>query len=57
MAFTAVLNETIKPYLASKGHSERDVTGMHLAWTRSLQLQIALWAKSYMNLAKVSNEW
>ena len=57
VAFTAVLNDTIKPYLAGKGHDERDLAGMHLAWTRSLQMQIALWTKPYMDLAKVSNEW
>ena len=57
VAFVAVLNETIKPYLASKGHSDCDVEGMHLAWTRSLQLQIALWTKLYMDLAATSNEW
>lgn len=57
VAFTAVLTDTIKPYLASKGHSARDVAGMHLAWTRSLQMQIALWTKPYMDLAKTSNEW
>jgi Protoglobin len=57
VSFTNVLNDTIKPYLASKGHSDHDVAGMHLAWTRSLQLQIALWAKPYMDLAKTTNEW
>ena len=57
VAFTAVLNDTIKAYLASKGHSDHDVAGMHLAWTRSLQLQIALWTKPYMDLAKTTNEW
>jgi hypothetical protein len=30
---------------------------MHLAWCRSLQLQMALWAKLYMDLAKTKNEW
>lgn len=57
VAFTAVLNDTIKPYLSSRGHSDRDVAGMHLAWTRSLQMQIALWTRPYMDLAKTSNEW
>jgi hypothetical protein len=57
VAFTAVLNDTIRPYLARKGHNDRDVAGMHLAWTRSLQLQIALWTKPYMDLAKTNNEW
>ncbi len=45
VAFIPVLNDTIKPYLASRGHSDADVVGMHLAWTRSLQMQIALWTK------------
>lgn len=57
VAFTAVLNDTIKPYLSSRGHSDCDVAGMHLAWTRSLQMQIALWTRPYMDLAKTSNEW
>jgi hypothetical protein len=30
---------------------------MHLAWCRSLQLQMALWTKLYMDLAKTKNEW
>ncbi len=57
VAFVAVLNDTIKPYLASKGHRHDEVDAMHLAWTRSLQMQIALWTKPYMDLAKASNEW
>jgi Protoglobin len=57
VAFVAVLNETITPYLANKGHTNDEVDAMHLAWTRSLQMQIALWTKTYMDLAKTSNEW
>jgi hypothetical protein len=57
VAFTAVLNETVKPYLAKNGHSEADVNAMHLAWMKSLQMQIALWTKPYMDLAPTSNEW
>jgi hypothetical protein len=57
VAFTAVLNETIKPYLTRNGHSETEVAAMHLAWTKSLQMQIALWTKPYMDLAPTSNEW
>ena len=56
-AFVAVLNETIKPYLASAGDSAEDVDSMHLAWCRSLQLQMALWSRVYMDLAKTKNEW
>jgi len=57
IAFTAVMNETIKPYLAAKGHSDEDVDKMHQAWCRSLQLQVALWAKPYSDVAGSSSEW
>lgn len=57
VAFVVVLNETIKPYLANKGHSCEEVDGMHRAWIRSLQMQMAIWAKPYMDIAKTSNEW
>ena len=48
IAFVAVMNETIKPYLAAKGHSAEEVDKMHLAWSKSLQLQLALWTGPYM---------
>jgi hypothetical protein len=57
VAFVAVLNDTIKPYLAGKGNAADEVEGMHRAWCRSLQLQVALWARAYMDLAKTSCEW
>ncbi len=57
VAFVAVMNETIKPYLAGKGHTEDEVEGMHRAWCRSLQMQIALWSKPYLDEAKTDNEW
>lgn len=47
IAFVVVMNETIKPYLAAKGHTPEDVAKMHQAWTKSLQLQIALWTQPY----------
>lgn len=47
IAFVSVMNETIKPYLASKGHSDEDVDKMHQAWCKSIQLQLALWVKPY----------
>jgi hypothetical protein len=47
IAFVAVMNETIKPYLAAKEHRAEDVEKMHRAWTKSLQLQIALWSQVY----------
>ena len=57
VAFVAVLNDTIRPYLAGKGNSAEEVEGMHRAWCRSLQLQLALWARAYLDLAKTSGEW
>lgn len=55
VAFVPVLNETIRPYLTAKGHPDDIVTRMHLAWQRSLQLQIALWSKIYIGLE--TSEW
>ena len=56
-AFVAVLNDTIQPYLASRGNPAAEVAAMHRAWCRSLQLQMALWARVYMDLAKTKSEW
>jgi hypothetical protein len=56
VAFVAVMNETIKPYLASKGHAPSDVERMHLAWCKSMQLQMALWVKPYMDAGPSSSE-
>lgn len=47
IAFVAVMNETIKPYLAAKGHSPEDVQRMHLGWCKSMQMQLALWLAPY----------
>jgi hypothetical protein len=47
LAFIAVMNETIKPYLAAKGHSADEVDKMHRAWCKSMQLQMALWIGPY----------
>lgn len=52
IAFIAVMNETIKPYLAAKGHAPDDVEKMHRTWVKSLQLQVALWTQPY-----ASGEW
>ena len=56
-AFVAVMNDTIKPYLAAGGNTADEVEGMHRAWCRSLQMQIALWSKAYFDAARTSNEW
>ena len=57
LAFIAVINETIKPYLAAKGHSTEVVEKMHRAWCKSLQMQAAIWTKPYTDNALHSNEW
>ena len=57
IAFVAVLNDTIKPFLARKGNTAAEVEGMHRAWCRSLQMQMALWSRVYLDLAKTSSEW
>jgi Protoglobin len=57
VAFIAVINETIKPYLASKGHPAGEVDKMHLAWCKSIQLQLALWSRPYATAAQAPNEW
>ena len=55
IAFVAVMNETIKPYLAANGHPAGEVDKMHRAWCKSLQLQLALWAMPYA--ARATDEW
>jgi hypothetical protein len=57
IGFIAVMNETIKPYLAAAGHPANEVERMHLAWCRSIQLQLALWAKPYMEDDQSQAEW
>jgi Protoglobin len=47
LAFAAVINETVKSFLARKGHSAEDVERMHSAWCKSVQLQMALWSEPY----------
>jgi hypothetical protein len=57
IAFIAVMNETIKPYLAAKGNSAEEVDKMHRAWCKSIQIQLALWTKVYGDLEHASDEW
>jgi hypothetical protein len=57
IAFVAVMNQTIKPYLSANGHSAEQVDRMHLAWCKSIQLQLAIWARAYMAIARNNDEW
>jgi len=53
IAFVAVMNQTIRPYLAAKGNTAEEVEEMHRAWCKSLQLQLALWTRAYSG----KDEW
>jgi hypothetical protein len=57
IAFVAVMNETVQPYLSAKGNSVEEVDKMHRAWCKSMHLQLALWARTYMGTNQVPNEW
>ena len=56
IAFTAVMNETIKPYLAAKGNSAEEIDKMHRAWCKSIQMQLALWVGPYTDSGQLE-EW
>jgi hypothetical protein len=57
LAFIAVMNETIKPYLAAKGHPVEEVDRMHRAWCKSMQLQMALWVGPYTAPGQIPAQW
>jgi hypothetical protein len=57
VAFVVVLNDTIKPYLQAKGHGDSDVSHMHKAWCKSMHIQMALWAKPYMEAERSATQW
>ena len=57
IAFTAVMNETIKSYLQADGHSQDEVERMHLAWCKSIQMQLALWTSTYAHASRLPGEW
>jgi hypothetical protein len=57
LAFTAVMNETIRPYLASAGKPEHEVERMHRAWCKSIQLQMTLWIGPYSDSRVEPREW
>lgn len=57
LAFTAIINERVKPFLRAKDHSDDDVEGMYRAWCKSVQLQVALWSEPYTDPQLAPNEW
>jgi hypothetical protein len=52
LAFTAVVNDTIKPFLAKKGHSLGVIEKMYKAWCKAVLLHVTLWTRAYCN-----SEW
>ncbi len=57
IAFVAVMNDTIKGYLVTKGHSAEEVDKMYRAWSKSLQIQLALWVGPYTGMSDMPKEW
>lgn len=47
IAFTAVVNDTIKPFLAKNGHSLGVIEKMHKAWCKAVLLHVTLWTRAY----------
>jgi hypothetical protein len=47
IAFTAVVNDTIKPFLAKNGHSLGVIEKMHKAWCKAVILHVTLWSRAY----------
>jgi hypothetical protein len=48
IAFTAVVNDTIKPFLASKGNTAEEVEAMYKAWCKAVILHVTLWSRAYV---------
>ena len=57
IAFTAIINDAVKPFLGAKGHSPEEIEKMHRAWCKSVQLQIALWSEPYTDTSLAANQW
>jgi Protoglobin len=49
IAFTAVINGRVKPFLAAKGDSAQDVEAMHGAWCKAVLLHVTLWSRAYVS--------
>jgi hypothetical protein len=57
IAFTGVMNETLKPYLGTKGQTANEVEKMHTAWCKAIQVQLALWIGPYAEGGREPGEW
>jgi hypothetical protein len=47
-AFTAVVNDTIKPFLAKKGHPAEKIEAMYRAWCKMVLLNVTIWSRAYV---------
>ncbi|MBS4095465.1 MAG: hypothetical protein KGZ83_01335 [Sulfuricella sp.] len=52
IAFTAVINERIRPFLA-KDATPEESAALHAAWCKAVLLQLALWSRPYV----AESEW
>jgi len=48
LAFSAVINTTIRPFLSRHGHTEEEVERMHQAWIKAVTLQVTIWSRAYV---------
>jgi hypothetical protein len=53
LAFTAVINDRIKPFLAKRGSTAEAVEAMHRAWCKAVTLHVTLWSRPYV----AETEW
>lgn len=53
IAFTAVVNDTIKSFLTKNGHSLSVIEKMHKAWCKAVLLHVTLWSRAYCS----ENHW
>ena len=52
IAFTAVINDSIKTFMARNGHSLGVIEKMHKAWCKAVLLHVTLWTRAYC-----ASEW
>ncbi len=48
IGFTAVINDTIKPFLASKENSVEEVEAMYRVWCKAVMLYFTVWSRAYV---------
>jgi hypothetical protein len=48
IAFSAVVINTIKPFLARGEYAPEDVEKMHQAWCKAVLLHVSLWSRAYV---------